>query len=595
MLIKEFRPQLAQGKKVIFLANAVELVEQQAEVIRNSTGLKTSSYCGADGVDDWGKEKWKKEIKANSVMVFIHQVFLDILSHGRICMSDLALVVVDECHHATRNHPYAKIMRDWYHPAKQEGKIVPKILGLSASIVVKTVDRYKFRTEKATLEKMMDAKVETCDGISLELFVNSAKEELVAYAATLPSSLQNDIGNIIADGRLKLMKVKIAELNSIRDSDLNANTKATRADSLDKDCKFFSNHLLLTVSNLLELGVYALNSMKESLCDELDKKKTLDTSWYRKAIKEELVSITEQTFTEVFEASGKAMKEFSEQESDKILQYSSPKVLKLIDILKNYESTSEGASNEHCSMRCIVFVQTKMVAKALQYLLWKLRLKTITDVGFVHSANMGRNVKDPREREDVRGQKRKMKETLRQFRAGKVNVLCSTSVVEEGIDVPSCNLVIKFDFPSSFRSYIQSKGRARAAGSRYLLLLPAGDKSLAGRYREWLGVYEMSVSECHNGPQEEGGPELEDTEEEFYRAGAARLSGTQAVVLLQQYLQKIPVDRFTRLTPVWSLTRVEARQDNQARLWAGLGYPAGQVSISDFSCLPSIAGLYILA
>ena len=63
MLIKEFRPQLAQGKKVIFLANEVELVEQQAEVIRNSTGLKTSSYCGADGVDDWGKEKWKKEIK----------------------------------------------------------------------------------------------------------------------------------------------------------------------------------------------------------------------------------------------------------------------------------------------------------------------------------------------------------------------------------------------------------------------------------------------------------------------------------------------------------------------------------------------------
>ena len=40
-----------------------------------------------------------------------------------------------------------------------------------------------------------------------------------------------------------------------------------------------------------------------------------------------------------------------------------------------------------------------------------------------------------------------MKETLRKFRKGAVNVIVSTSVVEEGIDVPSCNLVVKFDFP----------------------------------------------------------------------------------------------------------------------------------------------------
>ena len=47
------------------------------------------------------------------------------------------------------------------------------------------------------------------------------------------------------------------------------------------------------------------------------------------------------------------------------------------------------------------------------------------------------NVKDPRDREEVVSAKKRMKETLRKFRTGAVNVLISTSVVEEGIDVLS--------------------------------------------------------------------------------------------------------------------------------------------------------------
>ena len=47
----------------------------------------------------------------------------------------------------------------------------------------------------------------------------------------------------------------------------------------------------------------------------------------------------------------------------------------------------------------------------------------------------------------------------------------STNVVEEGLDMRSCNLVIKFDFPDNFRSYVQSKGRARAKPSQYILMV----------------------------------------------------------------------------------------------------------------------------
>ena len=49
-------------------------------------------------------------------------------------------------------------MRRFYHKAKAEGAgEVPKILGLSASIVVKSVKREEFLKEKLMLEKVLVA------------------------------------------------------------------------------------------------------------------------------------------------------------------------------------------------------------------------------------------------------------------------------------------------------------------------------------------------------------------------------------------------------------------------------------------------------
>lgn len=61
-------------------------------------------------------------------------------------------------------------------------------------------------------------------------------------------------------------------------------------------------------------------------------------------------------------------------------------------------------------------------------------------------------------------------QVLRKFRAHETNLLIATSVVEEGVDIPKCNLVVRFDLPTEYRSYVQSKGRARAPISNYVML-----------------------------------------------------------------------------------------------------------------------------
>ena len=52
----------------------------------------------------------------------------------------------------------------------------------------------------------------------------------------------------------------------------------------------------------------------------------------------------------------------------------------------------------------------------------------------------------------------KQKEIVDNFRRGTCNLLVSTSVLEEGVDIPACNLIVKFDPIKTFCDYVQSKG-----------------------------------------------------------------------------------------------------------------------------------------
>lgn len=62
------------------------------------------------------------------------------------------------------------------------------------------------------------------------------------------------------------------------------------------------------------------------------------------------------------------------------------------------------------------------------------------------------------------------KETLRQFRVGDVQVLVTTTVAEEGLDVPEANVVIRFDGVLNAVSYVQGRGRARQEGATQVVM-----------------------------------------------------------------------------------------------------------------------------
>lgn len=52
----------------------------------------------------------------------------------------------------------------------------------------------------------------------------------------------------------------------------------------------------------------------------------------------------------------------------------------------------------------------------------------------------------------------KQNEIMKQFREGLCNLLIATSVLEEGIDIPVCNVIIRFDEIKTYCDYVQTKG-----------------------------------------------------------------------------------------------------------------------------------------
>ena len=182
----------------------------------------------------------------------VHQVFLDVLTHAYFSLDNAALMILDECHHAQlkKNHPYSSIMRDYYQRLKESGCHLPKILGLSACLVVKTITPEKFHEEKNNLESIMDARVETTEDLyEILKYVTNPTEEIVVFDTSMEDHKSSRINDIIDNSLHLLSNIFELEQERLQKTLGNINIRETANKDLKKDYKLFKNDLLRNISD----------------------------------------------------------------------------------------------------------------------------------------------------------------------------------------------------------------------------------------------------------------------------------------------------------------------------------------------------------
>lgn len=187
-LENELESRASQNRKRIafFVVDKVALVFQQHAVLSCNLDYPIEKMCGEMLVDlQSKKEFWDKTFDENMAIVCTADILYSCLSHSWISMEQINLLVFDEAHHAKGNHPYARIIKDFYAEVKDPEK-KPRILGMTAS----PVDAKVSPTNAAlALEGLLHSQIVTVSDPSLlQQTVCKPKRESVAEYDAAPQN-----------------------------------------------------------------------------------------------------------------------------------------------------------------------------------------------------------------------------------------------------------------------------------------------------------------------------------------------------------------------------------------------------------------------
>lgn len=156
----------------------MQLVFQQHAVLKANLDQPMDMFCGEMGCDMWSKEHWEKVFSKNMVIVCTAEVLRQCLHRSFISMDQVNLLIFDEAHHAKKDHPYARIIKDFY-AQKEPGSLLPKIFGMTASPVDANEN---VKEAAAKLEAILHAQiVTTADPTLMQYRINDKQEMLVKY------------------------------------------------------------------------------------------------------------------------------------------------------------------------------------------------------------------------------------------------------------------------------------------------------------------------------------------------------------------------------------------------------------------------------
>jgi len=427
--------------KILFLAPTKPLVEQHAKTILNLMKVEESEIAIITGAI---KPRDRRELMEKTIVCSTPQCVRNDLQKKRISLNNIALIIFDEAHRAVGDYAYVEIGRTFIkqNPAglmigmtASPGHEKRKIKEISDNLLIENIE----------IKSHEDLDVKPyVNPIELEWRTVSLPKEyakpillLKAYLKKILSELKR-MGQVPTDNPNFFSRTRILEMQrrvSAKITKYGKRMPSLYGVASKIACVLMASHALLLIETQ---GAKALNDYME---------KKLTESKQGKASKALKMFIRDDRVKNVFISSRELV-------AEKIIH---SKLTELKKILKNQ-------FEENPNSRIIVFNHFRDSVAFIEEQLKKE--KGVKPARFVGQASKGK-VKGMNQKEQA--------QLVEEFREGKYNVLVATSVAEEGLDIPSCDLVIFYEpVPSEIR-YIQRRGRTGRVKKGKAIILMAKD------------------------------------------------------------------------------------------------------------------------
>ena len=451
ILVAADRLQKVKNSKVLILAPSKPLAIQHEDSFKEFLTLPCSSITGAIKTDERVK-RWEE----SRVICATPQTVESDLLNGRYDLSNVSLIVFDECHHGVGAYSYVYLASRYVQESNYN-----LILGLTAS---PGSDKSKIKEVCENLY-IQNIVVKTEQDSDVRPYFNPVE---IDWVRVKMSSELEKIKKYIDKAlkvRLKALKnmgvIRTVSVGKVDILKARGRIQGEIARSVNPDKDLFQAISILSAviniqhsQELIETqGIQTFNKY----IARLRKKRT-------KAAKS---LMWDDNF-------GRAVKMAREAEKH---GWEHPKLREVTNILKKELGADDGQTKlqstrfkekDEKSSKVIVFTQYR---DTLEMIHQKLEKEGIKSAKF-----FGQAAKD--------GEKgltqKEQKAIIKSFRMGEYDVLLSTSVAEEGIDIPAVDLVILYEpVPSEVRM-IQRRGRTgRKRTGRVKVLITNGTRDEA--------------------------------------------------------------------------------------------------------------------
>ncbi|RZF36221.1 hypothetical protein LSTR_LSTR008547 [Laodelphax striatellus] len=312
------------GQRMVYLTATDSAVTQMAVVLRNLTDLNVGEYTNSEKDLD---------LDHNQVLVMSSEACWYFLATGHLNFNIVNLLIADECHHSIRDHPMKKVIEACRHVlANPEMRVV----GLTSPLMPGPGggEPGRLEAEVKRLEHALHCKAETAsDIVSVLRYCSKPKETVIEcdnYQLTeLCAELEEHVAHTYA-----FLEDHRYDPSEIYDDDFAEDLK----DIPDPKTDPF-NILNDFREVLVSMGPFCADKAALLLLMQIEKLK-VKTPYERHYL---LLCLVSSVMLKIRAIIDSAFEVFDEKE--RIYKFSSPKILKLVEVLRQFKPKKPAQSN----------------------------------------------------------------------------------------------------------------------------------------------------------------------------------------------------------------------------------------------------------